>query len=317
MSANPPIPPVPAEPPQVVPEAWVALLDALPAEGRVIVIGQSDTGKSTFAWWLARELERRGQQAGGKLRGVAIVDADVGQSRVGPPATVGLHVLGDPGCEFYFVGAVAPDRRPASVVRGTLAACRDAAARKVAWTVVDTTGYVSGEVGVTLKVSKIRHLRPAHVVALGEPETLQAILEAFAEDAQVTVHRLDVAAQVRAKPTGARTDWRREAFGRWLAGGELNWIEAAGREFVHAPAAELYARSPARAEELKGLLVGFSDAKGRGIALGLLHSLDLRASRALIRCPEKALLARRVDFGCIRLEPDGSQVRSAREDDKG
>ncbi|NSW54973.1 MAG: hypothetical protein HPY44_03080 [Armatimonadetes bacterium] len=302
-----PIPPVPADPPEVVPGEWSALLEELPDTGRIMVLGPGDTGKSTLAWWLARELHRRAPRAG-QAGGVAVVDSDVGQSRIGPPATVGMHVLGDRGCAFYFVGAVSPNRRPASVVRATLTACRDATVRKVAWTVVDTTGYVTGEVGVAIKTSKIRHLRPLHIVTLGPTDILAPILDGFREDPQVTVHPLPVPAAVRCKTVAARCQWRQEAFATWLVGTELHWIRAAERDFVNAPAPELFAGSPECAEELRGLLVGFSDADGRGIALGLLHTFDFRQNQALIRCSEAGAKAPRVEFGCIRLEPDGSQI---------
>lgn len=302
-----PIPPVPADPPEAVPGEWTALLEELPDTGQAMILGPPDTGKSTLAWWLARELDMPAPRAG-QARGVAIVDSDVGQSRIGPPATVGMHVLGDRGCAFYFVGTVSPNRRPASMVRATLAACRDATARKVAWTVVDTTGYVTGEVGVAIKTSKIRHLRPLHIVTLEPADILAPILDGFREDPQVTLHPLPVPAAARCKTMAARCHWRQEAFATWLARAELHWIRATERDFVNAPAPELFAGSPKCAEELRGLLVGFSDAGGRGIALGLLHTYDFRQNQALIRCPEAAAKAPRVEFGCMRLEPDGTQI---------
>ena len=52
----------------------------------VLVIGAMDIGKSTFC----RFLVERGVTSG--LR-VGFVDADVGQSQIGPPTTIGLKVF--------------------------------------------------------------------------------------------------------------------------------------------------------------------------------------------------------------------------------
>ena len=57
---------------------------ALAAESRVmLVIGETDTGKTHFTTYLASALLSRGDA-------VAVVDADLGQSDIGPPTTVGL-----------------------------------------------------------------------------------------------------------------------------------------------------------------------------------------------------------------------------------
>src|SRR5438093_7460441 len=69
--------------------AAVTPLDPAPAleaaaEARVtLILGTSDTGKTSLAARLAGALAARGDR-------VAVVDADVGQSEIGPPTTVGL-----------------------------------------------------------------------------------------------------------------------------------------------------------------------------------------------------------------------------------
>src|ERR687891_1044137 len=58
--------------------------------GVVMMLGALDTGKTTFGF----ELARRALAAGVPC---AIVDADIVQSTVGPPTTVGMKVLGSDG----------------------------------------------------------------------------------------------------------------------------------------------------------------------------------------------------------------------------
>ena len=273
-------PPRPADPPTEVPPEWLRLLAALPADGRLLAVGPPDTGKSTLCWWLAAELAKRGS--------AAVVDADIGQSRVGPPASVGWLKLGAPNSEFYFVGATNPARRPASHFRATLAACGGAAASGAAWSVIDTTGYLTGEDAVTLKREKIQRLRPVQVLAIGEHEDLERILVPFQDDSAVTIHHLPRPAAAREKPRADRSRWRVEGFREWLAGSNLRWIGREGRTFAHAPAPELFAGSPELASQLRGLLLGFSDQGRRGVCIGLLHSVDWHEGRILAHCPDDA-----------------------------
>jgi polynucleotide 5'-kinase involved in rRNA processing len=293
---------IPPDPPREVPAEWIALRERLPARGRALVLGPSDAGKSTLCWWLA------GQLAAPQGPGVAVVDTDLGQSRIGPPGCVGWQKLDGGPLEFYFVGATTPARRPAAALQATAQACEAAAAAGVAWTVVDTTGYVSGEAGIALKRAKIKRLRPLHVVAIGDHPALDAILAPWEKDEQVALHRLPRPAAARPKTHPARARWRHEGFGEWLTGSNLRWIAAAEREFRHPPAREVFGISPDAADQLKGLLMGFSEASGRCLCVGLLHSVDWAGERVLALCPPEAEAAEVVDFGCVRLEPDGTQV---------
>lgn len=291
----------PADPPTREWPEWVALAEALPADGRLIVIGPSDCGKSTLAWWLAGRLAKRGRPGE-----VAVVDADVGQARIGPPGCVGWQMLGRDSLEYYFVGATTPERRPASALKATRAAVEAATRAGAAWTVIDTTGYLAGEVGVALKTAKISRLRPAHVVAIGEHPAYSTILSGWEQD--VTVHRLPVPPACREKSASRRAAWRQESFSEWLVGCELWWIDAAGMNCLNKPAAELFGRRPEHGEQLRGLLLGFSDDAGRCLGLGLLHTYDFAKDRFLAYCREGSRQAAAVDFGCTRLERDGTQI---------
>jgi polynucleotide 5'-hydroxyl-kinase GRC3/NOL9 len=59
-----------------------------------VVIGASDSGKTTWIGVAARHL------IGADRLPLAIVDADVGQSTVGPPSTIALTLLHEPTIEF-------------------------------------------------------------------------------------------------------------------------------------------------------------------------------------------------------------------------
>src|SRR5262245_12638197 len=117
-----------------------------------MVIGASDAGKTTLVLQLAGELGARGVDVG-------LVDADVGQSEIGPPATVSLgRVSGRPArladarlVGLHFVGVSSPARDLRGTVEGVRRMTERARAEGFRCVLVDTSGLVTGWVGVALK----------------------------------------------------------------------------------------------------------------------------------------------------------------------
>src|SRR5437764_3353946 len=68
---------------------------------RLIVVGGTDTGKTTFCTLVANEALAKGRR-------VAVLDCDLGQAEIGPPACVGL------GLPTERIGSLG-DVRPASL----------------------------------------------------------------------------------------------------------------------------------------------------------------------------------------------------------
>jgi polynucleotide 5'-kinase involved in rRNA processing len=93
-----------------------------------------------------------------------------------------------------------------------------------------------------------------------------------------------------------------------LEGSNLRWIEEAQTRWLHAPRRELYCRPGASQAELKGLLLGFAGVDGRGLCLGLLQMVDFVGHKLLALCPQEAESAAVVDFGCLRLDPEGREL---------
>src|SRR5437773_5789241 len=86
----------------------------------VLVIGETDTGKTSFTTYLANRLLAENLSVG-------VVDADLGQSDIGPPTTVGLGRLCPPVerladaevLGLYFVGSTSPQGHLLPTVLGT------------------------------------------------------------------------------------------------------------------------------------------------------------------------------------------------------
>jgi polynucleotide 5'-hydroxyl-kinase GRC3/NOL9 len=169
-----------------VPEEWIPGLDALqnlPDGAAALLVGATDRGKTTFAALAAQRLAfHLGNNA------VAVVDADVGQSEIGPPGTVGvawarpdvprLHDL-KPAARF-FVGAFAPGGVALEHAAATGQAVAWARERDAARILIDTTGFVAGPAARRLKVAKAQLARPALLLGFARAAELDPLLSVLA-----------------------------------------------------------------------------------------------------------------------------------------
>ena len=183
----------------------------------VLVIGATDVGKSTFC----RFLIEQGVTAG--LR-VGFVDADVGQSQIGPPTTIGLKVFapndstvslkeiaGAPDA-FYFVGWTSPERHLLQCVAGTRLMVDAALKTGADFIVVDTTGYIEGDTAVVLKQHKIELVKPTHLICLHRSRELETIVAPFESNDTIQTHRLSLHRSVRSKSDDFRRKYRESRF---------------------------------------------------------------------------------------------------------
>jgi polynucleotide 5'-hydroxyl-kinase GRC3/NOL9 len=194
-----------------VPDDWAEAAARVIAAGvcRALVLGSADTGKSTFCRFLVGEARRAG-------RTVALLDADVGQKTVGPPACVTLAEAA--GARLAFVGATSPIdgwRRVLDGVRN-LASAADAALL-----IANTSGILVGP-GRRLKAAKIAVIRPDLLIALGSGADIELALR---DHGGHTAIRLSRSPQARHKTKVERRAARREAFRRYFAGASLRTFD--------------------------------------------------------------------------------------------
>ena len=97
----------------VVDEQLRAVIDAAAGAAVVVVIGESDTGKTTLVTALANAAFARGF-------GVGIVDADLGQSEIGPPTTIGLGRVRGPLARMGDAEQIALERERVSFAKEAL-----------------------------------------------------------------------------------------------------------------------------------------------------------------------------------------------------
>lgn len=123
-----------------VPAEWQEL-NRKALSGTVLLVGATDTGKSTLARWLLEQARSRGRTA-------AWLDGNLGQSSLGLPGTLNLvTVIGESSAQLhraaFFVGSSSPRGHMLQVLTG-LRRLRDEARSRGADSVfIDTSGLVA------------------------------------------------------------------------------------------------------------------------------------------------------------------------------
>jgi polynucleotide 5'-hydroxyl-kinase GRC3/NOL9 len=315
-----------------VPAAWRQSAETILAERPrvILVLGGGDAGKSSYCRFLAGELLAGGHR-------VAIVDADVGQKSIGPPATVTLgHATAAAGQwvgvpeAFYFVGSTSPVGRMLPLVVGT---ARLVSAADAPFVIVDTTGYVEGA-GRVLKGYKIEAVRPDLIVAIERQHILEPVLRAHRTYRTI---RIRPSRKARPRDRRERDHVRAKAFAAYFKAGqrlELGIDDIVFQRsllFTGDPlpvAGALYAEStpegviavaeapPAGANIAKWLKAGFeknllcgvTDACNRGVGLALLDRIDFGRRTVSLVSPVPAEKMRVLQLGDLYIGHDGGEL---------
>jgi polynucleotide 5'-kinase involved in rRNA processing len=271
----------------------------LESPGVVLLLGALDTGKTTFGIELARRaVEERVP--------TAIVDADIVQSTVGPPTTVGLKYCSgatDMGREALreadalgFVGSLIPKGHLLPLITSTaklVAQAREAGSELV---IVDTTSLVSGLYGQSLKFFKMDLVQPDFVVAFergGELEPLVGMAQRFTP---AEVMELGVSANAVSRSVEERMSFREQQFAAYFATGTSRWRV---RPTVFMPSL------PPEFDLalLDGLVVGMENGKGDCVGIGV---LEYEAAEDILRMVSPVTEGvRGLRLGSIRMEPSG------------
>ncbi len=249
-----------------LPEDWAGAIDevAETLPRRVLVLGATDTGKSTFIGMMLRRLLKEGVAC-------SLVDSDPGQKHVGPPASVTsaeyryLYELRlERMANMYFVGSTSPRGHMLHLAVGTLKLASQAGGRVTA---VNTSGYVR-DAGLYLKGAKIELLEPEMIVGIERGAELEPLASAYSHFTWV---RLKVPEVVREKAPEERRAARRERFRRYFANARV----------VEAELSEL--RLQRGSKVLRHMLVGVADGRGRTLGLGIVE--DMRGSMVRLLTP--------------------------------
>jgi polynucleotide 5'-hydroxyl-kinase GRC3/NOL9 len=242
--------------------AWAPALHAAARARVTVIVGESEAGKTSLTAWLAGELASAGDR-------VAVVDADLGQSEIGPPTTVGLGRIRGPVTRLAeaeclaleFVGATSAARCLRQTALATARLVDRARALGFERILVDTSGLVAGDFGRALKRLKIDAVRPDLLILVQRAAECEHIARAYeAADTPIIVRVAALPSPTVRTPTVRRL--HRE---RALA------VALAGAADVEVPANRLITTSGEvviAAPELVDTLVAVRGADGAVLGLG-------------------------------------------------
>jgi len=267
-----------------------------------LVVGDVDTGKTSLATSLANGLLARGFRVG-------VVDADLGQSEIGPPTTIGLGrvtrvlaCLGDAGVAgLSFVGSTSPQGHVGATVAGTRRMADRAAAAGLERVVVDTSGLIGGELGRILKQRKIELLDPDLVICLEHGGECEPILRSYAGRGRPEILRLPVTEHVRRRSAEARRRRREAALNAYFQGAAPLRLALSG--LALRLMSDRSDRAPLDGrDELEGALVGLDDAGGDTLGLGAIRAVDFAGRTLLVDTPVRDVHVAGLRLGARRSE---------------
>jgi polynucleotide 5'-hydroxyl-kinase GRC3/NOL9 len=274
-----------------VPDEWQKLeLENL--SGVLLVIGAPDSGKTTFARYLFRCLEKLGRR-------VAFIDGDPGQSVLGPPTTVTLtfepdrlslrqetHPADTPRAWRYFIGSTSPQGHMLPVVVGSARLVQTAQSAGAQVVVYDTSGLIDPALGgLALKNAKIELLRPQVVFAIQQEYELEALLRPLRRSRRAKVVEMRPSPAVMRRDASVRREHRMRQFAGYFAAAGI--LELAWTRFAIYP-------YPAFSQNR---LVALEDQSGFTLGLGIVVAIDHRQGRVRLLTPLESLK----DVNAIRL----------------
>ena len=249
-----------------IPSTWQGLVASIGREkGVVMVLGGIDTGKTFLSHFLIEEFVENGIVT-------ALVDGDIGQSTIGPPTTIGIALFKEVPKDFEkieplfmrFVGSTSPVGHLLQTIIGLKKMVDKAVQLGAEIVVVDTTGFVSGDIARELKFQKIDLVEPRHIIALERADELEDIIRPYSERKNMHIHCLKPARGVNSKTHTEREKNRERKFHCYFEHAE---VKEFGIERFH-----LHGMTPKFGKEnLKNLLIALCDRNQDALALGIIE----------------------------------------------
>jgi len=194
----------------------------------VMVMGGVDSGKTSFCTFLVNAAVKK------KLR-TGVIDADLGQSDVGPPSTVGFNYVTEPVKDLFeidardavFVGSTSPSGAINKLIDGLTCLKARVVNADVDFLVINTDGWVEGEEASAYKVRLTEEVGPNAVVGMQQGNELTPILDALHG---VKVLVIDSPQLIQPRSREKRKLLRELSYKKYLKGAKmqsfsLSWIK--------------------------------------------------------------------------------------------
>ncbi len=267
----------------------------------ILVLGAADSGKSSFCTYCLNKLVADQHR-------VAVIDGDLGQSDIGPSASIGYGLASKPISEIYnlrlqngyFVGVTSPSLAVKRTVAGLAAMMGEASKLEVDFIVVNTDGFIDGDAAVNYKLEIIKELKPDMVVAVQMQSELEPILSCLGGGGVMTVepsNSLDL------RTPEERKSLREMTYAKYLKKSKLHCIPIS--QIIVEPRNGV----PKTQEHEKGTLVGLYGGGSRFLGIGVLRAINI--SRRTLKI-ETAIASKpmRLVFGKVLLNSKLQEVEA-------
>jgi len=220
-----------------VPVSWedaAKQILSLKAPATVMVVGGMDSGKTSFCTFLVNEAVMNKSKT-------CVVDADLGQSDVGPPSTVGFTYVTEPVKDLFdinaqdavFVGSTSPSGAISRLIEGLSQLKNRLTEEGVELLVINTDGWVEGEEAAAYKVQLTEKVEPTAVVGMQRENELTPILDALHG---VKIFAVDSPQMIQPRSREKRKLLRELSYKKYMKGAKmqsfsLGWLKAEGSIF--------------------------------------------------------------------------------------
>lgn len=262
-----------------VEEEWIEAKDEFIKSGKkLIVIGCSDSGKSTFILYLANEIYKTGKKVG-------ILDLDIGQSNIGPPGTIGFgivkkninNLLEMEYEKLYFIGDVSPKGNLLQMIVGGFKLLNEMEKYNLDYILIDSTGLVDGLIGEVLKQNKIEILNPDFIILFEKNDERENLIKPFIFDNKKII-RLKPSLNSIERTRLERIEYRNNRFREYFFN---------SKEFeIHFKEENILSSNFKKFIPLRNSIVGFLDKDRFLICLGVLKKIDLDKNTIIVNLPE-------------------------------
>jgi polynucleotide 5'-hydroxyl-kinase GRC3/NOL9 len=171
---------------------WDNIINSIQETGRkrIIIIGLSDTGKSTLTLFISNKLISRGFRP-------LVIDSDIGQGELSPPACIGSRIISRQTIDLakgnfgyiIFIGNIQPIGYESRIIN-SIKKVLDKLNTNNNITLINTDGYV-GDNEKNYKIELIEKIKPDCIICLGSNDQtidlFEIIKEKFSKNTNIQI----------------------------------------------------------------------------------------------------------------------------------
>ena len=266
-----------------------------------VVLGKGDSGKTSFCTYLTNKLLNENQN-------VAVLDADLGQSDIGPPCTVSYAFVTEPTTDLFrlraenafFVGFTSPSGAVDKTIKGIASMKQEILGKPVDFVLVNSDGWVEGEEAMNYKSRLVEELSPDVIFCLQQENELAPLIAALEKFGKIAV---ESPLAVRQRSRDKRKDLRELGYIKYLADAKMKTWPLKLLSIEEQNVAQI------RQVGEEGLLLGLYDSQRRFLGIGVLRKIDYVRKALKVLTPVSVKPAA-ISFGRVRLDEKLKEIPS-------